>query len=448
MVTNERILAYKTDVQDILSLLSVVSLSGYGMLAQYLKEGKEKIEEGDYLTAQELLIKALQRTYGYQGFNGASQSARGLITMYLAICHHAMGDFAGALLHYLDAKEAFSTGFDGYNSNVALYACGLIYAWQRQEAKVGDVAQELCAGFRGQILSDKLIRHNLEIEQMPAETPSSDKPGSTEDISAPGVTSATDGSNANGTSTQVPKAGLTLPWVVRVGSLFLTLILFGLVVVSLMGLSIDRLVMILTLGFSTWVLYLVFDRLLRVPVRPGCYTVLQRRGDLLPSFSRTPFARRPFDKIAAFVPSCYHYTQSQKQKVATGPSTYVEIQVSFSYGIQETTDKELMAEAIRKAVSMAQEIMAPKSREHDKKGDNPLEPPELKRAWEKRLKEDISMALYDVLPSYEFKNLFCDKTTKVSTVCQELQTNLDRRSQQWGINVIEVRIVEARQGKT
>lgn len=444
MATDERAAEYKVDVHDISSLLSYISVSGYGMQSQFLKAGREAIEKEEFVKAHELLVKALQRTYGSRQLNGSGQSARGLVAMYLAICHHAQGDFSDALLHYLEAKEAFSDGFDGYNTNIALYACGLAYAWSGQEAKVGDIVQELDGGYRGQTLLDKLTKRNKEIDQMRASTSPPDVSDPTADAESEKVTVPA------GTSDAVSKKAeseLTVTWAVRLASLFLLVILAALVIVSLIGLSVDRLVMVLTLVFFSLALYLVFDKLLDVPVYPGCYTVLQRGSGLIPVFKHASFARRPFDKVVAFVPTYSHYTQPPKQKVATGPGAHVEIQVSVSYGIDGAAGEATMREQIKKAVGVAQEVISLRPRNQDKITQKPLTPVDLTRAWEKRLKAEVDMTLREVLPQHEFKNLFCDKGTKKSTVCEELQASLNKRTERWGIHVNEVRIIEVNQVK-
>lgn len=446
MSTDKQALAYKTDAKDVLSRLSTISVAGHGMIAQLLKEGNEAINKDEHAKAQGLLIKALQRTYdSRQLLNGSSQSMRGLAAMHLAACYHGQGNISAALLHYLEAKDAFSAGLDGYNTAIALYACGLAYAWSKQETKISDIIQELGSGYGGQTLCDRLTKRSKEIDEMLAIPPPSEMPSTTPDAQPEDPTRTATVSSA---TSATKESQLTPDWAVRLVAFSLLIILLVIVVVYLVGLSVEPLITALTLGFFTLVLYYIFDHRLEVSVPSGCYTVLKRGSELLVETRQTPFARRPFDSVVAFVPTYAHYVQPPKEKIPSGPETRTEIQLVISYEIDKAPDDALTRQQVKKAVTVAQEVISLKVNVQTKKDQKPLWPADLTRAWERRLKDEISMALREVLPQYAVKDLFCDRGTKKSPACEQIKINLNNRTLLWGIRVNEVRINEVSQDKT
>jgi hypothetical protein len=72
---------------------------------------------------------------------------------------------------------------------------------------------------------------------------------------------------------------------------------------------------------------------------------------------------------------------------------------------------------------------------------------DLKRAWEKRLLADLQMTLSEVLPGQSLDNLTCNQGGQRDTLCAQLREKLSRRTEECGLCIQEVSLIETGQAK-
>lgn len=441
MTTPERLALHKKETDSILRHFETVPLPRSGLVTTVLKTCREALATGKFAAARQEALSALSSVQGLSFIPNQADLVHGTALMYLGATFHGQGELDDALVQYREAETYFGHGYDDLYAQAARCAQVLVLAWQGQTAKADELAAGLEArSWSSAALSELSLRRKAINSRLTAEqaAPAQAAARQHANVNAPPARVHAGGSGAIDVPQTAADQLIPRKLIAVVITLFVMVILA--VLFGSMGLGPVAQLAPPALGLVLLGLYVAIERRLKVEIPANCCAVVQHGNDWRVVCQTHSLTMEPPDRVLAFVPLHTYQLTAPKQKIPLDDKKAVELQVALYYSVHHIVpDRATRDRHITMALAAAQEAAPASGGAAPRK---PLQPTEVRRAWEKRLNKDITMTLLEVVPKYEPEQLYCDRDTRTHPVCGDLRANLNFRVRRWGLQVDEVRISE------
>jgi hypothetical protein len=439
----------REEANDILACLDTLPLGRAGTIKTHLQDGNQARLNGEYAKAAASLLRASEQVNRRDLINVASDSPKGLVRMYQGALDHTQGRLEAAISFYQQATDAFGVS-DRHNSGASLLALAVAYQRLGETAKANDFIAE------GLPLLEPTSARRIAIERWEkARRPAAPPPSQPPPPPPPGNPSPPP-SNAHRTPPYTPRdpdppdmgfirvlaaiafigfiAGGAFIWLNR-GAAALPLYLAAFLIT-----------LVIAVAFLTW-------RMAQARTEDAIPSqraaVIERMRIPIVVFGPGGLPLLPgIDRLKAVAPLYALEYIPPKQRIAVSSDLTVELSLVVRYaigGCDEAARKRDIRYAIyrlpietrqRGAIARRPDASVPE-----------LSMADLKRAWEKRLLADLQMTLSEVLPGQSLDNLTCNQGGQRDTLCAQLREKLSRRTEECGLCIQEVSLIETGQAK-
>jgi hypothetical protein len=396
-----------------------------------------------------LLVRAMETITRYDHMDARRSTLKGVVYLYRGVFLHQQSDWMRASDEYQKAAALFRSIPDRHNWAVAVYARGLLYVRQDRLDQIPEIADALSALRNGECSRSveetwRQARESAARREKVAEEPA--------------------GTETQPTPEDIPDMNISPlppppppPAPERASGNFVHLLaIVALVAAGIGGWMVFRLggvkslevfVVAFPLAALVYIFIYAVHKPYEIPAQHVALSTTFGRPRLLEgpgSFRRLPI----FQRVRAIIP-VYPLTYIfQKQKIpAQGGSVEIGLMVRYQVDYEERhRDKATTAlDRICRALDCARDA-TPKSPDRYQVADRktPLGLEDMQPLWQRKLAQDIKSTLYQILP----EKVVADKLDDGRKLAREgIQTQLQMRTEKWGIAIERVDIAELSKAK-
>jgi hypothetical protein len=440
-----------------------------------LRQARDKLKARECQAAHDFCWQALNQV-SPRSLNDLSHASAGYCRMHLGAVYYARGD--GYLHDAVEALDKASTelSFDRYAQTVAQFILGATYAWMGERTKVYEhITPEALSTLKWDPATKEVdekwkeIRHRLNAPPLAAPEPPVETPPDVRKVVPPTAMKYPDLELPNLPQQRPPLTErILIP-----AAIGLTIVMGAVLAFELSGRNPMAL---LAYGLTVAVATYVIVKRLHSKAPRDCALVIESGGGSKVRWGPTTYYLWPFQEhVQALVPLYPLQYTTPERSFQLGADGKMDLRLMVYYRVNawnrvtlpkehaeethtsttqsgQTNDPKLAArqdeENVLNAVyRVQQDSTGTGDRNGTRSADRSLTTDDLRRIWEKRLLKDIIATMCEVLPGRTKAELTGQDVEAYSHVVDAVRSRLAVRVHQWGMEIGDMGILDAKASK-